>query len=481
MIKNMDFLEEHRKFILELQNTLRSNPATLSSLSNSSAPSHMMRQKTYPSLTQSLNIKNLKNVLAISKEERFIIVEPGVSMEKLVDYTLPHGLIPPVVPEFKGITVGGAINGAALESSSHIFGQFNDICLSYEVLLANGDVLTASETENSDLFYAFSGSYGTLGCLLSVKLRLIPASPWIKLHCTKCSNANEGLDYLEHLHLIEKPAVMEGIVYPEKTMVIYGNPISSEEALHLPKMTFSKFYDPWFYSYIDEDPNPCVAIPLRDYIFRHDQGAFWMGGYGFHPAMIARYLAHKVCNVFAITEMPNWLQPKYCLPKNPSFLSRFLFGGLTRSGNLYKSLHRKSEAWFQKYFVIQDFYLSKEGSKQFIAHILDRYKITPLWICPIQATSQKQLFSPHMLSNENLIFDIGVYGIPEKHSAKEVVQDLERLTYELKGRKMFYCSSFLTQEQFWKLYREQEPVYLELRKKYAAQYIPDITQKVLDE
>lgn len=85
----------------------------------------------------------------------------------------------------------------------------------------------------------------------------------------------------------------------------------------------------------------------------------------------------------------------------------------------------------------------------------------------------------HMLSNEKFIFEIGVYGIPDQHSAKEVVQDLAHLTYKLNGHKMFYCSSFLTPEQFWKAYRKQEPVYLELRKKYTAQYIPDITQKVL--
>lgn len=475
----MDFMKQHRKFILELQNTLRSDQSALSRIPEKSLPSHTMRQKTYPSLINSLNIKKMKNVLEFSKEGESIVVEPGMTMEELVDQTLPHGLIPPVVPEFKGITVGGAINGAALESSSHIFGQFNDICLSYEVLLANGDVLTASPEENKELFYAFSGSYGTLGCLLSVKIRLIPQSPWIKLQFKEFSNPADSLDYLDHLHQTEKPAVMEAIVYPKKTMVIYGSPLSHDQAVTIPKITFSKFYDPWFYSYVETCAKDDVVVPLKDYIFRHDRGGFWMAGYGFHPLMIFRYMAHKVGNFFGLSETPKWLEPKFCLPKNPSFLSRLLFGGLTGSGNLYKSLHKKSEDWFQKYFVIQDFYLPKESSKQFIAHILDHYKITPLWICPIQATSKEQLFSPHMLSHEKLIFDIGVYGIPGNHFAKEVVQDLEHLTYELKGRKMFYCSSFLTPEQFWKIYQKQEPVYLALRKKYAAQYMPDITQKVL--
>ncbi len=471
----MDFLKAHNKFIAELQDAIRKNHALPPSADSSS--SHTMRKKNYGSLIRSYNLKKLKNILTFNEKEKFIVVEPGMTMEELVDHTLPHGLIPPVVPEFKGITVGGAVNGAALESSSHIFGQFNDICLSYEVLLANGEIVTASEHENSELFYAFSGSYGTLGCLLSVKIRLIEAKPWIKLSYRKFSNASAALDFLEELHQTEKPAVMEAIVYPEKTMVIYGSNVSSDDSL--PKISFSKFYAPWFYAHIDQEPKTDEIIPTRDYIFRHDRGAFWMGGYGFHPAMILRYLSHKALNLIGIKETAQFLQPQFCLPKNPSSLSRFLFGGLTGSGTLYKSLHGNSEKWFEEHFVIQDFYLPKEGSKRFIQHISDLYKISPLWICPIKGTSQDQLFSPHMLSSDTLLYDIGVYGIPFNHFAKEVVQDLEQLTYALKGRKMFYCSSFLTADQFWKLYQSQEPAYREIRKKYKAETIPDITQKVL--
>ena len=43
-----------------------------------------------------------------------------VTMEQLVQSTLPHGVIPAVVPELKAITVAGAIVGAALESSSFL-------------------------------------------------------------------------------------------------------------------------------------------------------------------------------------------------------------------------------------------------------------------------------------------------------------------------------------------------------------------------
>ena len=53
----------------------------------------------------------LNHIIAINKKELYVLVEPSVSMEQLVGETLTHGLVPPVVMEFPGITVGGGIQG----------------------------------------------------------------------------------------------------------------------------------------------------------------------------------------------------------------------------------------------------------------------------------------------------------------------------------------------------------------------------------
>lgn len=435
--------------------------------------SHTMRQKTYESYINSLNIKNLNKVLEINTKEGFIVVEPGITMEALVDSTLPFNLVPPVIPEFKGITVGGAINGAALESSSHLFGQFNDGCMSYEILTADGQIITASPDTNKELYYGIAGSYGTLGILLSVKIQLIQAKPWMKLRFEQFKLPEEAIDFLTKLHQSkEPPAVMEAIVFPQKTVVIFGSPISAEDAKKLPKHRLSKYFDPWFYSHVDQiDQFPQEeAIPFRDYLFRHDRGAFWMGGYGLYPSMLFRYLAHKWCKI-------PWMKPRFCTPKNPGLLFRLLFGKLTSSKTLYRSLHGNNEDWFKKHFVIQDYYLPQEGAKKLVVNVLNRYKITPLWICPIRSTTTEQLFSPHLNKTDQLLFDIGVYGIPDQTNAEDVVKELEDMTHQLNGKKMFYCSTYISKEQFWNLYPQN--TYLALRKKYAAEIMPDITEKVL--
>jgi Delta24-sterol reductase len=54
-----------------------------------------------------INTTNLNHVLKVDEANKTCLVEPNVPMDQLVDELLPHGLLPKVVMEFPGITVGG--------------------------------------------------------------------------------------------------------------------------------------------------------------------------------------------------------------------------------------------------------------------------------------------------------------------------------------------------------------------------------------
>jgi len=191
------------------------------------------------------------------------------------------------------------------------------------------------------------------------------------------------------------------------------------------------------------------------------------------------YLAHKA----ALFLGRNWdfserLIPEHCTPGYPGKLFRRLFGRIMNSERLYKSLHSGSEEWFEKHFVIQDFYLRPETVSTMIDHVLNRYRITPIWICPVKSTLTPQIFSPHFSPQKELLFDVGVYGQPFQARGPEAVQDLEGLVTELKGRKMFYAHTYFTPEQFWNIY-PKEP-YKKLRQEYSLDALfPEITDKVL--
>ena len=84
------------------------------------------------------------------------------------------GWIVPIVPEIGDLTVGGLVMGGGIESTSHKYGLWQNICLKYELVLADGTITTCTRDENSDLFYAIPWSYGTLGFLTAVDIMIIP-------------------------------------------------------------------------------------------------------------------------------------------------------------------------------------------------------------------------------------------------------------------------------------------------------------------
>src|SRR5262249_53539972 len=90
-------------------------------------------------------------------------------------------LVPAVVPELEGITLGGAVAGCSVESMSYRYGGFHDTCLSYELITGAGEVLTVSPETDAEAFHMVHGSYGTLAILPRLTFRLVPAKPFVQL------------------------------------------------------------------------------------------------------------------------------------------------------------------------------------------------------------------------------------------------------------------------------------------------------------
>lgn len=442
--------------------------------------SNTMRSNAYKERGPKIEIGHLNRVLRVDADRKIALVEPCVTMEQLVDATLPYHLVPAVVTEFKTITVGGAINGGALESSSHRYAQFNDTCERYEVLLGDGSVVYASPHENSDLFYGMSGSYGTLGIVLLAEVRLVPASPWVVLNYRKYDSVDKAIASMKELGAAH---YLEGIVYRENcTLVIEGNDADFHD--NLPKISLKSASSPWFYDHVKSQMERGVtleAISLRDYLFRHDRGAFWMGAYGLYPKLIIRYLL-EYCS-----SCPEWLD-RFLMKnisidtkqlKSPSWIFRRLFGWLMDSGRLYGFMHNQTEQWFADHFAIQDYYIPEDHVVDFIQYVLNEHQMAPIWLCPLQSTTTPQCLSPHYFSQPGLLFDVGVYAISRKAGGgREVVQDLDKRCVDMGGKKMLYAYSYATPEKFWTNYSKES--YDALRAKYlACDVFPEITKKVL--
>ena len=114
-----------------------------------------------------LSAERLDRVLAVDPAARIADVQGMATYEHIVATTLPYGLMPLVVPQLKTITIGGAVSGLGIESSSFRHGLPHESVHELEILTGDGRVVTATPYgEHADLFAAFPNSYGTLGYAL---------------------------------------------------------------------------------------------------------------------------------------------------------------------------------------------------------------------------------------------------------------------------------------------------------------------------
>ena len=105
----------------------------------------------------------------------------GCARTRTSSLPLPYGLAPLVVPQLKTITLGGAVTGLGIESTSFRNGLPHESVLDMDILTGTGDVLTASPDHHGDLFRAFPNSYGTLGYSVRLKIELEPVKPFVAL------------------------------------------------------------------------------------------------------------------------------------------------------------------------------------------------------------------------------------------------------------------------------------------------------------
>jgi len=450
------------------------------SLKHSSTQTNTTRSRSYKEGCPQLDLSQLNSIIEIDREKQIAVVEPRVTMETLVRATLAKGLLPPVVPEFKEITVGGAIMGGAGESGSHRWGSFNDSCLSLEILCGDGTIITASPTENSDSFYGVPCSYGSLGVILSATIQLIPAKELVRLKYHRCASAQQAVQKIQEL-MQTSPDFLDGIIFSkEKAIIIEGNLASTAD--YLPYFGLKSKTAPWFFQHVEQVSAEEEVMTLSDFLFRYDQGAFWVGGFLFQPKLVLPYLLEGIFKgkEKKDRELSKEEIEKLHRPVRPNLFWRALLHPILSTKRLWKLFHL-ADKWAQRHSVLQDFCIPQEQTVAFLEQIMQDPGIFPLWLCPIKSTQNPQIFAPHLASTSHVI-NVGIYGLPSyyTHSTENVAKYLEQKAREFGGKKVLYSRSFYTEEQFWQIYSKKD--YCALREKLGAENIfHDITEKVLSE
>lgn len=205
-------------------------------------------------------------------------------MDRLIEATIPLGLVPFVVMECPGITVGGGYNGTSGESSSFKHGFFSENILRVEMILANGDVVNCSDTERSDLFRGAAGAVGSLGVTTLVELRLREATRYVEMTYYPVSSIEGAVSKIQQLisGAVSEIDYLDGILFSGSQGAILAGRMTDKPMAHFRVRRFGAPTDPWFYLHVQEviagkDYPVIEVIPLAEYLFRYDRGTFWMG------------------------------------------------------------------------------------------------------------------------------------------------------------------------------------------------------------
>src|ERR1051326_3013844 len=180
----MDLEEDHRRRTAALATAVDEARARGERIGLRKSTSNLFRRRS-PAGKHLIDVRGFEHCLSVDPHRMTADVEGMITYEALVDETLKHGLLPAVVPQLKTITVGGAVSGLGVESSSFKFGLVHETVEQMEILLGDGRLVTCSCRENPDLFFGFPNSYGTLGYALRLTVRLIPAKPYMHLTHTR--------------------------------------------------------------------------------------------------------------------------------------------------------------------------------------------------------------------------------------------------------------------------------------------------------
>jgi delta24-sterol reductase len=418
-----------------------------------------------------VDISALANVVSINTSTRTALVEPNVPMDLLVEATLIHGLIPPVVMEFPGITAGGGFSGTSGESSSFRHGFFNNTINYVEMVLGNGDVVKASRTERADLFHGAAGAAGTLGIVTLMELRLTEAKKFVRTTYCRTNGIAEAINQVYNEIKDPENDYVDGILFSKDHGVVITGQLTNEIPSNCSPRTFSKPSDPWFYMHVQEKTRDTAQvsstteyIPLGEYLFRYDRAAFWIGRQGY------TYF-------------------KY-IPFNGFF--RWLLDDFSHTRMLYHALHASGVS---SQLVIQDVGLPYDTAEAFIDWVSSDLDIWPLWLCPLRQDATPT-FHPltegvqkHATENScqgevqstpmsRPMLNIGVWGWGPMDKSKFVQKnrELELKLSQFGGRKWLYAHTYYTEEEFWNVYDRRW--YESLRKQYHATTLPTIYDKV---
>jgi FAD/FMN-containing dehydrogenase len=408
-----------------------------------------------------LDVSGLAKVVSVDPEARTADVGGVCTYEDLVDATLPYGLVPLVVPQLKTITLGGAVTGLGIESTSFRSGLPHESLLEVDVLTGSGEIVTARPNgEHADLFEGFPNSYGTLGYSTRLRIELEPVLPYVALRHVRfhdLKTLETTMDKIVAERSYDGIAVdyLDGVVFTADEAYLTLGVQTAEEG-PVSDYTGSEI----FYRSIqhDGDTPKTDRLTIRDYLWRWDTDWFWCSrAFGAQNPTIRRFWPKKY--------------------RRSSFYWKLI--GLDQKYDIGDRLEkRKGNPPRER--VVQDVEVPIEKTADFVHWFLEEIPIEPLWLCPLRlresggysahdpsAEVGPRTWPLYPLEPHRTYVNIGFWSsVPKVDGQREGAANrlIEKKVSEQGGHKSLYSDAFYDKEEFDVLYGGE--VYSTLKKKY---------------
>jgi FAD/FMN-containing dehydrogenase len=385
-----------------------------------------------------LDVSTFHHIIEIDALQGWVNVEAMTPYDVLAAASLQRGVMPCVVPQLKSITIGGAVAGVGIESSSFRYGLVHETLLELEVLLGDGSVVVAMpDNEHRDLFFGFPNSYGTLGYALRVKTKVVPVKRFVAL-----SHLRHGgrVAYFRQLaELCRAPDIdfIDGSVFASDQLYITVGRFV-DQAPYTSDYTFERIY----YRSIRERETDYLTTEA--YLWRWDTDWFWCSkNLAAQNPIVRRLLGRGRLN------------------------SRF-YTKLMRFNSRWRLMHTVDRLRGQRReSVIQDVDIPIEHAAEFLEFFHREIGILPVWICPIRCWNPAHGWTLYPMDRSTTFVNFGFWDVvrtQQAHAPGRFNRLVEKKVRELGGIKSLYSDSYFSPEEFWAIYNGE--AYRALKQRY---------------
>ncbi len=378
-----------------------------------------------------LDVSGLRGVVEVDPQRGTADVQGMCTYEDLVDATLPHGLVPLVVPQLRTITLGGAVTGLGIESTSFRNGLPHESVLEMDVLTGAGEVVATKPGD--PLFEAFPNSYGSLGYATRLRIELEPVPAYVELRHLRFDDLDDLAAAVarvvdERVWDAQQVDAVDAVMFAPAESYLTLATWTEGEPGALPTSDYTG-QDIYFRSLQQRQGD---RLTMLDYLWRWDTDWFWCSGaFGLHDPRVRRLWPRR------------WRR---------SDVYQRLVGLDRRLGVVRRLDQRKGLAPRER--VIQDIEVPVGRLPDFLRWFDEEVGMRPVWLCPLRLRRDTP-WPSYPLAPGTTYVNAGFWGtvhVAPGRQEGDVNRTVEAAVTALGGHKSLYSDAYYDPETFARLY-----------------------------